>query len=113
MTNTVFSNEWFADLARRASRVNLDDKSVSVTVQQHVGDMAWYARIVDGTITITYGVAPAADATMTQSRATADAIASGELSSQQCFIEGRVQLSGDANALIQARPWLIALDELA
>lgn len=113
MINEVFSDEWLTDLAHRASLVNLEDQAVSVTLQQHVGAASWYAHIAHGAITITRGVATMADATMTQSLATATAIASGELSSQQCFIDGRVQLTGDANALIQARPWLVALDALA
>ncbi len=113
MNLTLFSEEWLRDLAARAATIRLDDVSTSVVIQQHVGDQSWFATISAGGLCVTPGVAHRADVTLTQSLVTATAIARGKLSSQQCFIDGRVQLDGDADALIAARPWFAALDQIA
>jgi hypothetical protein len=50
--------------------------------------------------------------TFTQDRTTAAAIATGRLSAQAAFIDGRLRVGGDLSALLDRAAELAALDDL-
>jgi putative sterol carrier protein len=52
------------------------------------------------------------DVTFTQDRATAAAIASGELSAQSAFMAGRLRMGGDLRAVLDRSQDLTALDDV-
>ena len=98
-----------SDEARRASI------GASLTIQQRVqhpnGDVAWHVRFDDGEVRVRPGEAPDADVTFEQDRTTAVCVATGELSAQAAFMDGRLRVRGDVPALTRHRDALVGLDE--
>lgn len=94
------SPAWVAALADAAAQAEAPD-DLELVVQQVVVDgsdgheVAYALRIAGGAITVTDGRVEDADLTFTQDRATAGAIARGELSAQAAFLDGRLRVGGD------------------
>ena len=115
--SAFLSPEWVADLAEAARAATAPD-GVALVVQQVVvdgragGEAAYAVRIADGAVAVTEGRADDADLTLTQDRATAAAIARGELSAQAAFLEGRLQVGGDLDAARAGARALTALADL-
>lgn len=65
------------------------------------GEVAYHVVLRAGEVAVRPGRADAPTVTFTQDRATAEAVAAGELSAQQAFIDGKVRLGGDTVALAE------------
>jgi putative sterol carrier protein len=99
------SDAWVADLARAASTAT-PPPGVALLVEVVVEDdprppTAYAVAIEGGAVTVTPGRADAPDLTLTQDRATAAAIARGELSAQVAFMAGRLRIGGDLRAVLE------------
>ncbi len=83
-----------------------------VVIDQAGEEVAYAVRVADGAVTVERGRVPDADVTFTQDRDTAVAIATGELSAQAAFIEGRLRVGGDLRALIDRARDLAVIDDV-
>jgi hypothetical protein len=108
------SATWVADLdaAARAATAPAD---LRLVLQQVVLDedgtelAAWAVRIADGAVRVEAGRAEDADVTFTQGRATAAAIARGELAAQRAFLDGDLRVGGDLTRVLDASRQLVGL----
>jgi putative sterol carrier protein len=110
------SDAWLAALAT-AARDAAPPPELRLVLQQIVledrGDeIAYVIRIGDGVVSVDPGRAPDADVSFTQDRATASAIASGELSAQAAFMAGRLRVGGDLRAVLEQARDLAILDDV-
>jgi putative sterol carrier protein len=105
----VGSEEWVSGFAERASRVVVDETVRIVVQQELVDDGAWYIVVDGGRATVGGGRHPQPDVVLSQDRATAEAIAAGELSAQQAFIDGRLRVRGGLDRLVHASAALAVL----
>lgn len=110
------SDAWLAELATAARQVTVAPE-VRAVIQQVVltgrgREVAFAVRIADGEVTVEPGRAADPDVSFTQDRATAEAIARGELSAQVAFLAGRVRLGGDPQRLVGAVRELSAVSDL-
>ncbi len=100
------SDEWVAALDQRL-RAQGAGSPRAVTVQYIVAraddSLAQYHLVLgpDGDHAV-LGVAAAADVTFRMDEATAREISDGRLSSEEAFLTGRLDLEGDAQALVEA-----------
>lgn len=76
------------------------------------GDVTYHLQMIDGETTFGAGQADPEDIRMEQDWATAVAIATGEANAQDAFINGRIRLVGDQQALMAAQPVFAALDQV-
>lgn len=86
-----------------------------LTIQQVVsdspaGEIRYTVRVGTAGVHATLGDAPDADVTISQSYATAAALARGELSTHAAFLAGRVRLAGAVTALLEHAGDLAGLD---
>jgi len=109
------SDAWLADLARAATSA-AGPPGVTLVIQQQVQDeragVAYAIRIADGQVTVVPGHVDAADLTFTQDRATAVAIARGDLSAQVAFMAGRLRIGGDLRTVLQHAAALSAIADI-
>ena len=87
------SSEWVADLAAAAQEVEAPPED-AMTVQQVVteGDgepVRWALRVEDGRVAVEAGGARDPDVTLTTDRATATALARGDVAVTDAFMAGR------------------------
>ena len=113
------SPEWIAALdeaAQASASLRAAASDLDLTVQQVVddgdGEVTWYVRLRGGEVAVRPGRADDADVTFTQDRATARAIADGELSAQAAFMAGRLRTGGDLTRLLAHREALDDLDDV-
>jgi putative sterol carrier protein len=110
------SDAWLADLAvaARAAAPPADLRLVlQQVVRQDRGDeVAYVIRIEDGAVSVEPGRADDADVSFTQDRATASAIATGAMSAQSAFMEGRLRVGGDLRAVVEQARDLAILDDV-
>lgn len=107
LTREVAESETLADLAH--------EHSIGVT--QTVtggpeGDVTYHLQIADGTAVFGAGAAEPEDVKMEQDWATAVGVATGATNAQDAFINGRIRLFGDQQALLGAQPVFGALDQV-
>lgn len=107
LTREVAESETLADLAR--------EHSIGVT--QTVtggpeGDVTYHLQIADGTAVFGAGAAEPEDVRMEQDWATAVGVATGATNAQDAFINGKIRLFGDQQALLGAQPVFGALDQV-
>ncbi|MEO7428965.1 MAG: SCP2 sterol-binding domain-containing protein [Acidimicrobiales bacterium] len=110
------SDAWVADLDAAAGTTRVD-AALRLVIQQIVlqdrgEERAFTIRIADGAVTVAPGRADDADVSFTQDRATATAIARGELSAQAAFIEGRLRIAGDLRKVMDRARELATLDDV-
>jgi putative sterol carrier protein len=109
------SEAWIDDLAGAASAAALPP-DLDLVIQQVVtvddGDVEYVIEAHDGALSIRAGRAATPDVTFTQDRATAVAIARGELSAQRAFLDGRLTLRGDLQRALPHLAGLAALDDV-
>jgi putative sterol carrier protein len=110
------SPEWIDALGAAAADAEAPD-GIDLVVQQIVldadrGEVAYAVRVTDGTVSVQPGRVDDADITFTQDRATATAIARGELSAQSAFLEGRLKVGGDLSAALAAARVLSGLGDV-
>jgi putative sterol carrier protein len=109
------SDAWIESLdaagAQAAVAPDLD-----VVVQQVVVDgedeVAYVVRVGEGRVRVTRGRDDGAQVSFTQNRATAGAIARGELAAQAAFMDGRLRVGGDLRALLHHAAVLAALEDV-
>ena len=108
------SEEWLAALDEAARTTTIDSEKTVVieqTVRDTDSEIVWHA-IVSTTIRVIPGPASDAAVRISSDRETAAAITSGRLSAQRAFLDGRLRLDGDVQALMDARPGLVALGDV-
>jgi hypothetical protein len=113
------SPEWIEALGRAARQVHIavaDGTDTSIVVEQTVTDPAstsvTYQLAVDhGAATVVAGRMLEPSVTLRTDRSTAEAIARGELSAQEAFVQGRLRVGGDVRALVRHAATLAQLDD--
>lgn len=111
------SDAWLADLARAAIAATAPT-GVALVVQMLVEDgaggdsIAYAVGMAGGVITVTPGRVHDADLTLTQDRATAAAIARGEMSAQVAFMSGRLRIGGDLRGVLEHAGALAAMADI-
>jgi hypothetical protein len=105
-----FSDEWIAALDAAARR--LPGVDGSFTIQQVVGDVAWHVVLGPEGVRVRPGEDDDPDVTFSQDRATADAIADGELSASEALTSGRLSVRGATAQLTEHREVLAELDRV-
>jgi putative sterol carrier protein len=76
------------------------------------GEVRYWLRIEDGEVDLGFGDIESPDATITQSYATAAALARGELGQVAAFMSGKLKVSGDLIALMGLAGPFAALPEI-
>lgn len=107
LTHEVAESETLGELAR--------DHTIGVTqvvTDGPEGDVTYHLQVADGEAVFGAGVADPEDVRMEQDWETAVAIATGEANAQDAFINGRIRLAGDQQALMAAQPVFAALDQV-
>jgi putative sterol carrier protein len=109
------SPAWVADLGAAAGDVEVA-ADVAMTVQQVVVDgegepVRWALRVAGGRVAVEAGGVGDPDVTLTADRATATALARGEVAITDAFMAGRLRVAGDLRTLLRAGGVLGALDE--
>jgi alkyl sulfatase BDS1-like metallo-beta-lactamase superfamily hydrolase len=104
-----FSDEWVASLDDAAR--GLPGVEERFVIQQVVGDASWHVVLDANGVRVQPGRTDAPDVTFTQDRATADAIAAGELSAGVALTSGRLTVRGATARLAEHREVLARLDE--
>jgi hypothetical protein len=107
LTREVADSEALTELAR--------DHAIGVTqvvTGGPEGDVTYHLQVGDGEATFGAGVADPEDVRMEQDWATAVGIATGTANAQDAFINGKIRLFGDQQALMGAQPVFGALDHI-
>jgi hypothetical protein len=115
------SDAWFDELAAAAEQA-VPPAEVRVTLQQVVTDASpddadtgtvdYGLRVADGRVEVVRGRLDAPDVTFTQDRATATAIARGELSAQAAFLAGRLRIGGELHRFADTAAALAEIDDV-
>ncbi|HEX6238398.1 MAG TPA: SCP2 sterol-binding domain-containing protein [Acidimicrobiales bacterium] len=113
--------EWM-DAARRAlaedERLAERTTGVRLTLEQAVdagpdgGEIRWHIVIDDGSVTLAEGPAQRFDVRFTTSYDTAAQIATGRLSAQRAFVDGRLRIGGDLTVLVAHQRALASLEDV-
>ena len=109
------TDAWIAllDAVARTFSVPTDGHLV---VQQIVTDadreVAYVVELAEGRLRVRAGRADDAHVSFVQDRATARAIARGELSAQVAFMDGRLRLGGDLRAVLARASELVAIEDV-
>ena len=108
-----FSGQWVEALG--AAVRDLPAAPEAFVIQQVVIDgddeIAWHLELGPDGVRVRPGRAEAPDVTFTQDRATADAIADGELSAGAALTAGRLTVRGATARLTEHREALARIDE--
>lgn len=111
------SDAWFEEMAAAAEQAS-PPAEIRITLQQVVtdagddGPVVYALRLADGTVEVVRGGLEDPDVTFTQDRATASAIARGELSAQAAFLAGRLRIGGEVHRFADAAASLAELDDV-
>ena len=103
-----FSPAWIEALDAAARDVEGTEERF--VIQQVVDDAAWHVVLGPEGVRVRPGTAQDADVTFTQDRATAEAVASGELSASTALTTGRLTVRGATSKLTDHRHALARLD---
>jgi len=76
------------------------------------GDVTYHLQVGDGEARFGPGAADPEHVRMEQSWSTAVAVANGDVSAQEAFVDGRIRLYGDQQRLLDAQPVFGALDHV-
>jgi len=107
LTREVAESETLAELAA--------DHTIGVTqvvVDGPEGDVTYHLQVGEGAAKFGAGPADPEDVKMEQDWGTAVAVARGDANAQDAFINGKIRLFGDQQALIGAQPVFGALDHV-
>lgn len=107
LTREVAESEALLELAR--------DHTIGVTqmvTDGPEGDITYHLQIRDGAASFGAGAADPEDVKMEQDWVTAVGIATGAANAQDAFINGKIRLFGDQQALMGAQPVFGALDNI-
>lgn len=119
-TVRYLSLAWLRELSREVAESEVlaslaAEHSIGVTqvvTDGPEGDVTYHLQVGDGVAAFGAGAAEPEDIRMEQDWAAAVAVATGELNAQEAFITGRVRLSGNQQALMDAQPVFAALDRV-
>jgi hypothetical protein len=114
------SDEWLAALdeaARASEPLHSVTRGVHLTIEHIVVDGAedgrelrYHVAVDDGHVTFRPGAAGTPTVTFRENRATATAIARGELPAQAAFLAGDISIGGDLGALVEHAAALAGID---
>jgi hypothetical protein len=76
------------------------------------GDVCFHVAIDDGSVRVRPGPASSPSVTLTEDRSTAVAVARGERSAQEAFMDGEVRVGGDIGELLAAQAALARLGDV-
>jgi alkyl sulfatase BDS1-like metallo-beta-lactamase superfamily hydrolase len=76
------------------------------------GDVTYHLQVGEGSAAFATGVADPEHVRFVQDWETATAVATGHLSAQEAFINGRIRLVGDQQKLLESQPVFGALDQV-
>ena len=105
------TSAWVDELDRAASSLAFRD-GPPVAVEHVVDGFTYHVLLGDGRVRFVGGPAPEATVRFTADRATAGAIARGELSAQRAFMDGVLHIDGDPLALERELVTLRDLDDV-
>ena len=110
------SPEWISDLDASAEALDVPS-GLQLVVQQIVSDgdareVSYVIEIGEGRVQVRPGRVEGADITFAQDRATAEAIARGEISAQEAFLAGRLRVGGDLRAVMDRSRELAAVSDV-
>ena len=113
------SDAWIEELNNAASGLRSDPET-RVTIEQIVTgpdghELRWHLALADGQVAVSAGTSDGGSGprvAFISDYETARAIAAGEVSAQRAFLDGRLRLDGDIDALLRSRPALDALGDL-
>jgi putative sterol carrier protein len=110
------SDAWLDELDAAARAATVPDDLELVVQQVVLGErgleVSYALRISGGAASVAAGRADDADVTFTQDRATAEAIAKGELSAQMAFLAGQLRVGGDLRSALERSRAVLDLDDL-
>lgn len=113
------SDGWLDDVERAAARSSGVPAELRLVVQQVVLDapggdelVVYSLRLADGTVTFERGRRADADVTFVQDRATAAAVAQGQLSAQSAFLSGDLRVGGDLRVALRQASAITAIDDI-
>jgi putative sterol carrier protein len=110
------SDAWLDELDAAARAATVPDDLELVVQQVVLGErgleVSYALRISGGAASVSAGRADDADVTFTQDRATAEAIAKGELSAQMAFLAGQLRIGGDLRSALERSRAVLDLDDL-
>jgi putative sterol carrier protein len=112
----ILTDAWLLELDAAAGAATVPD-DLHLVVQQVVLDdrgreTAYAIRFTGGHASVIAGRVDDADVTFTQDRATAAAIAQGELSAQVAFMAGRLRVGGDLHEVMDRTQVLTDLGDV-
>lgn len=105
------SETWFVDLTARAAAAQPPPDLV-LTIEQRIEgapEGRWQVQIAEGSVAIVRPGSQDADVRIVTDRETAAGIQRGEISAQRAFLDGRLQIGGDVQALLTHREALTEL----
>jgi putative sterol carrier protein len=105
--------EWVDALDRAAPHdVDGDPELEGLVIEYDVDDFRYHVAFSPGAVRVRPGEAEDPTVTFHCDRATAVAIARGDLSAQRAFMAGRLRIGGDATALLRAQAAVAVLPDL-
>ena len=119
-TVRYLSLAWIRELTREVAesetmRELAQEHSIGVTqvvTDGPEGDVTYHLQVGDGAASFGAGAADPEHVKMVQDWATAVAVATGASNAQDAFINGKIRLAGDQQALLGAQPVFGALDQI-
>lgn len=114
-----WSEEWIAALdtvARADEGLRAASAGRRVVIGQEVVDgerrTRWHVVLDDGEVAVRPGPAPDPDVIFSQDRATAEAVARGEVAARTAFVLGHIRIGGDIRVLLDLAPALAGLGDV-
>jgi predicted lipid carrier protein YhbT len=105
------TDAWFSELEAAAASADVPTSLQFAIEQTLEGDPGhhWQVRIADGVVIVDRDPSTEADVRLTTDVATARGIHEGRVSAQRAFLDGRLQIGGDVQALMAHRETLAEL----